>query len=406
VAAAAGSGNLLEACLPVGGPLLAHFRVSTQQQQQQQQQQGGVTGSCDYLLLLVPIGEHHLGAAGVAGVQYLPGHLLLPPTATAEQQQQQQQQQRIVVEVSKALPCEPTAAGGAPLSHIVQQHSQYVSCVYEPSLQDCIPCNHQQQQISWLDPAEYPWLNPALQAGVQRLKPRLDLLTWQSWQSVDLPLPGGVLLVGASEGGRGWLMQLIGQEAAITHGAHVLKVGFSCCQQSGLVLCLWHMCDSVGPAAAVPDGARGLVMDVASHQQQLQTRCSEIAYVCVQLFVCGGPRWGCLVCPRMLCRCPARALLASPMRQLQLCWPLLLMMLWRAALVCCCWMTWSCSCPRPTLRAPQDWNRCADRRRGRKEGGRAIVCGWAWGLLLTWPVGSASAPQTERATGLAGLTPS
>jgi hypothetical protein len=244
--AAAASGSMLDVCFPVCGPLLVHFRVSTQQQQQQQQQEGG-TGSCDHLLLLVPLGEQHQGSAGV---HYLPGHLLLPPTATAKpgQQQQQQQQQRIVVQVSKALAYEPTAAGGAQLSQVAQQHSQYVSCIYKPSLQDGTPNNtqqqQQQQQVSWLDPAEYPWLNPALQAGVQRLQPRLDLLTWQSWQSVELPLPGGVLLVGGSEGGRVWLMRLMGQEAATKHGAHVLKVGCSW-QGSGsfVVFYLRYMCN-------------------------------------------------------------------------------------------------------------------------------------------------------------------
>lgn len=84
---------------------------------------------------------------------------------------QQQQQERIVVQVSKALAYEPTAAGVPRLSHVAQQHGHDVSCSYQPSLQDCMPPppKQPQQQFRWLGPAEYPRLHPALKAGNQRL---------------------------------------------------------------------------------------------------------------------------------------------------------------------------------------------------------------------------------------------
>jgi hypothetical protein len=226
-----------DVCLPVCGPMLVHFRVSTQQQQQQ--------GCAEYLLLLVPVGEQLQGAAGSAGVSYLPADLLLPPGPTS-QGPRQQQQQKGSVQVVKPLVYElpttaaTTTAAGAAVSDVAQQHAQYVSCIYpaqgnlslrqpaQPPTDSHQQQQHkqqQQQQQGWLDAAEFPWLQPALQSAVQRLQPRLDLLTWQSWQSVELPLPGGVLLVGGSEGGRAWLLQLLGQQAAAVHGAHVLKVG-------------------------------------------------------------------------------------------------------------------------------------------------------------------------------------
>ncbi|WIA08137.1 hypothetical protein OEZ85_007593 [Tetradesmus obliquus] len=82
----------------------------------------------------------------------------------------------------------------------------------------------QQQQQQILDPAGFPWLQPALQTCLSRLGPRLSLCSWRAFQSAELPLPGGLLLVGGSDGGRGWLLQLLGQAAAQQHGAHVLQV--------------------------------------------------------------------------------------------------------------------------------------------------------------------------------------
>ncbi|WIA28210.1 hypothetical protein OEZ86_010771 [Tetradesmus obliquus] len=67
-------------------------------------------------------------------------------------------------------------------------------------------------------------LKPALQSCLARLGPRLSLTSWRAFQSAELPLPGGLLLVGGSDGGRGWLLQLLGQAAAQQYGAHVLQV--------------------------------------------------------------------------------------------------------------------------------------------------------------------------------------
>jgi hypothetical protein len=230
-AAAAAATAAESAFLPVCGPMLVHIQVrhphpQQQQNQQQEQQLPGDVGMDveiqQYLLLLVPVGEQLTAAAAAKGVSYLPANMLLPMHGTPKQQQQQQQ---LAVQVSKTL---SYGAAAAAVSGVAQQYKQYVSCIHKPSQHQCsLQATHpqqQQQQQDWLDPQEYPWLNPALQSSTERLKPRLDLLTWQAWQSVELPLPGGVLLVGGSEGGRGWLLTLIGQEAAAAHSAHVVKV--------------------------------------------------------------------------------------------------------------------------------------------------------------------------------------
>jgi hypothetical protein len=215
--------------------MLVHFQVhqqpsqqQQQQQQQQQEQQGDAGMDVDvqqYLLLLVPVGEHLTAAAAAKGVSYLPANLLLQVQGTPKQQQQ------LAVQVSKALSYDAAAAAVAAVSGVAQQYKQYVSCIHKPSHDHHtqqqatqLAPQQQQQQQDWIDAQEYSWLNPALQSSMERLKPRLDLLTWQAWQSVELPLPGGLLLVGGSEGGRGWLLSLVGQAAAATHSAHVIKV--------------------------------------------------------------------------------------------------------------------------------------------------------------------------------------
>lgn len=257
------------------------------------------------------------------------------------------------------LPTSPAAAGAA-VSQVAQQHAQHVSCIYsvqgnqslcQPAQPPTDQQQQQQQQRGWLDPAEFPWLQPALQSAVQRLQPRLDLLTWQSWQSVELPLPGGVLLVGGSEGGRAWLLQLLGQEAAALHGAHVLKVGLGdgagqttapCAVPCCAVLCCLKYIRPTGwvqpPAApSVSAQARRCSCTCCSHclPADYYTGC------CIMRphYLSPAP---CLCPPPPALRFPARAWPVSPTRLLPLCWHLLRPRRWPAAPACCCWMILSC----------------------------------------------------------------
>jgi hypothetical protein len=249
--------------------MVVHFRVSkTQQQQQQQQGQEllAVGASSEYLLLLLPVGEQHLlgSVAGAAGVPYLPYHQLMKLLSldgamakACDSLQQQypyhQQQQGVSVSVQVAKPLSYQPGLDVQLSPVASQYSHCVSCIHPPSNSDYSygishqPHPHQQQQqqeqqqqqqYSWLNPRQYPWLSQALQQGCSRLAPRLSLPSWQCWQGVGVPLPGGVLLVGGPEGGRGWLLQLLGQAAAEQQGVHVLKVSQ---RTSGrfLVLVVW-----------------------------------------------------------------------------------------------------------------------------------------------------------------------
>jgi hypothetical protein len=167
--------------------------------------------------------------------------LLLGNKSSTSTQQQQQQQQQLDIHVAGALAYDPAVAAVAP-SAAAMQHSAHVSLISStsssssrtstPPTTSATADNHnpqQQQQLSQapgliLNPADFPWLNPALESCLARLNPRLGLQSWRAWQSAELPLPGGVLVVGGSDGGRDWLLQLVGQAAAQQHCAHVLKV--------------------------------------------------------------------------------------------------------------------------------------------------------------------------------------
>jgi hypothetical protein len=260
-AAAAGDDDAVstsEAALACCGPMLVHFRLLQQQQQQQQQQQPGDAASMqqqgsvqpqDHLLLLV---AHHnrqadttpsaSSSSSSSSSYMLPASLLLGSTSSNTAQQQQQQQ--LDIHVAGALVYDPAVAAVAQSAAAVQ-HSAHVSLITRStsssSSTSSTPtasstANHnqpQQQQLGQtpgqtLNPADFPWLNPTLESCLARLNPRLGLQSWRAWQAAELPLPGGVLVVGGSDGGRDWLLQLMGQAAAQQHGAHVLKVGDLC----------------------------------------------------------------------------------------------------------------------------------------------------------------------------------
>jgi hypothetical protein len=216
---------------PMCGPLVMHLGVhSTRQQEADDTSSAG-----DHLLLLIPHVDRAAAAAAAATAPSAVPHatfsssqLWLLPGRLVQPAVHHQQPQPLQVHVAGALSYTAAAAvaAGAVPSAAAAQHSKYVSCLST----GCAGQHHQQQPTGRqrLSPDDYPWLHPALQACRDRLQPRLDLLTWQAWQAAGLPLPGGPLLVGASDSGRGWLLQLLGQAAAggtaVSGGAHVLKV--------------------------------------------------------------------------------------------------------------------------------------------------------------------------------------
>jgi hypothetical protein len=170
----------------------------------------------------------------------LPARLLLGSSIGSASTPQQQQQQ-LDIHVAGALMYD-LAAEAVARSPAAMQHSAHVSLIssstgssstsaLEPTIGTTANYQQQQQQQQCgpasghtLQPADYPWLNPALESCLARLNPRMSLQSWRAWQSAELPLPGGVLVVGGSDGGRDWLLQLLGQAAAAQHDAHVLKV--------------------------------------------------------------------------------------------------------------------------------------------------------------------------------------
>jgi hypothetical protein len=265
------SGSSSSAMLPCCGPLLVHFRLckaateaaATATNSQQQQQQP------DYLMLLIPhslpAGALAPGSSSSSNAFLLPGQLLesqqqqvakSPSSSSAaaaaatvgpqpvvwdppgQRQQQQQHSHQLDVLLGGTLTYDAAAAVLVP-SPVAAQHRQHITFIADQGLQ--AEQQQQQQQLdlsgytrpdssssSLLAPADYPWLAPAVDVALARLRSRLSLLTWQAWQDAGVPLPGGVLLVGSSDSGRAWLLQLLGQKAAAEYKAHVLKVTWHC----------------------------------------------------------------------------------------------------------------------------------------------------------------------------------
>jgi hypothetical protein len=242
-AAADGAAGACEASLACCGPMLVHFRLQQQQQQLgdvASMQQQGPLQSQDHLLLLVAHhnrqGDTAPSATSSSSSYMLPASLLLGNKSSTSTQQQQ-----LNIHVAGALVNDPAAAAVAHSAAAVQ-HNAHVSLISSTSSSSSsssstprtfATAHHKQQQQqqqlgqtpgSTLNPADFPWLNPALESCLARLIPRLGLQSWRAWQSAELPLPGGVLVVGGSDGGRDWLLQLMGQAAAQQHSAHILKV--------------------------------------------------------------------------------------------------------------------------------------------------------------------------------------